>query len=116
MQVLVHRWKIALNYTDVEELYTRFVFVPKLQHPDYLKFVSFTCGHLAVLYFPVRFLFNFFIFYRTVFLNTFPFGAGVTTSEALSMCVPVLVLPDLVSTAQLALSQVHFSTGTTNIR
>ena len=42
----------------------------------------------------------------TVFLNTFPFGAGITTSEALSMCVPVLVLPDLVSTAQLALAQV----------
>jgi hypothetical protein len=45
--------------------------------------------------------------HSTVFLNTFPFGAGITTSESLAMCVPVLVLPDLVSTVQLALSQVN---------
>ena len=45
----------------------------------------------------------------SVFLNTFPFGAGITTSEALSMCVPLVVLPDFVSTAQLALSQVELT-------
>ena len=42
----------------------------------------------------------------SVFLNTFPFGAGTTSSEALAMCLPVIVLSNYSHTLPLALSQV----------
>jgi hypothetical protein len=41
LQILVDRWMEALGFSDRESLYARFVFVPKLKHPDYLKFLSF---------------------------------------------------------------------------
>ena len=39
------------------------------------------------------------------FLDTFPWGAGVTSFEAFAACVPVVTLPDEVTVLQLALGQ-----------
>lgn len=43
-----------------------------------------------------------------MFLNTIPFGAGITSSEAISLCVPVIVYPNATSVLQLALAQVKY--------
>jgi hypothetical protein len=45
---------------------------------------------------------------RAVFLNPFPFGAGITSSDAISVCVPIVVLPTHTAVLQLALAQVVF--------
>lgn len=52
MQILVGRWMDVLGFQDLASLYARFVFVPKLDHPAYLKFVSFkyaSSPHLPVV-------------------------------------------------------------------
>ena len=56
-----------------------------MAHADYLQLLSMT----------------------SVFLNTFPFGAGITSSEAISVCLPVVVLADTSSVLHLALAQVR---------
>jgi hypothetical protein len=82
-QSLIPRWTFSLSMSE-EQIHTRFLFLPRLPHPAYLQLLS----------------------YSAVFLNTFPFGSGITSSEALAMCVPVLVLPELVSVLQIAYAQV----------
>lgn len=49
----------------------------------------------------------------SVFLNPFPYGSGVTSSEALGMGIPVVLYPDGISVLQIALSQV--STMSSNL-
>lgn len=61
---------VAHSSFTMDDLYSRFIFVPRLPHVEYLSLLS-----LAAL-----------------FLNPFPFGAGITSSDALAMCVPVLVM------------------------
>jgi len=84
MPCLVPRWKSTLRLTE-KEIFERFVFVPRLEHRQYLKLVSLA----------------------SVFLNTFPFGAGVTSSEAIALCVPVVVYADTTSVLHIALAQVR---------
>ena len=43
----------------------------------------------------------------SVFLNTFPFGAGITSSEAIATCVPVVVDASRSSVLHLGLAQVR---------
>lgn len=62
-----------LQYSVSEgELFDRLLFVRRQTHAEYLMLTSLT----------------------SVFLNSFPYGAGVTSSEAIAMCIPVLALPD----------------------
>mmetsp|Transcript_20574 Transcript_20574/g.29475 ORF Transcript_20574/g.29475 Transcript_20574/m.29475 type:complete len:739 (-) Transcript_20574:1119-3335(-) len=49
----------------------RLLFLPRMPHVEYLGVLSLSA----------------------LFLNPFPFGGGVTSSEALALCVPVLTLP-----------------------
>lgn len=72
-------------FSSMSELYNRFIFVPRLPHVEYLNLLSLTA----------------------VFLNPFPFGAGVTSSDALSMCVPVVVMLGQSSVLNFAAAQVR---------
>lgn len=81
---LIPRWMHTLNLTE-EQIYQRFVFVPRIEHSQYLQLISLT----------------------SVFLNTFPFGAGVTSSEAIALCIPVLVYAETSSVLHIALAQVR---------
>ena len=73
-----------LDYQSPEFIFKNFVFVKRTEHYEYLKLMKLS----------------------SVFLNTFPFGAGVTSSEAIAMCLPVIVLSNYSHTLPLALSQV----------
>ena len=42
-----------------------------------------------------------------MFLNTLPYGAGITSSEALALCVPVVTLPSKVAVLQMTLAQIR---------
>ena len=84
MPCLVPRWKMTLNLTE-EQIYRHFIFVPRLEHRQYLHLVSLA----------------------SVFLNTFPFGAGITSSEAIALCVPVLVYAETSSVLHISLAQVR---------
>ena len=72
-------------FSSLSELYDRFIFVPRLPHVEYLSLLSLTA----------------------VFLNPFPFGAGVTSSDAFSMCVPVVVMLGQSSVLNFAAAQVR---------
>lgn len=80
---LMPRWLTTLQQS-AETLWTRLVFVPRLDHAEYLQLLSLA----------------------SVFLNTFPFGAGVTSSEALAVCVPVVSLPRASSVLSITLAQI----------
>lgn len=82
---IIPRLKYSLNIKDPEKIFHNFVFVPRNEHDDYLQLLSLL----------------------SVFLNTFPFGSGITSSEALSLCIPVIVAPGLNSVLPLAMHQVH---------
>ena len=84
MPCLIPRWKKTLNLTE-EQVYNHFVFVPRLEHRQYLHLVSLA----------------------SIFLNTFPFGAGITSSEAIGLCIPVLVFAETSSVIHIALAQVR---------
>ena len=45
--------------------------------------------------------------YRSVFLNTFPFGTGITSSEAIAVCIPVIVYPEQTSVLHFSLAQIR---------
>jgi len=81
---LVPRWTRTMNMT-AEELQRRFVFIPRLAHRDYVTLLSMS----------------------SIFLNPFPFGSGITSSEALAMCVPVITLSEEISVLQFALAQIR---------
>ena len=84
MPSLIPRWLISLNITE-KEIMERFIFVPRLKHQEYLQLVALS----------------------SVFLNTFPFGAGVTSSEAIALGVPVVVYAETSSVINLAMAQVR---------
>ena len=69
----------------MEELHKRILLVPRIPHFDYQQLLSLS----------------------SVFLNTFPFGAGITSSEAIATCVPVLVDAARSSILHLGLAQVR---------
>jgi hypothetical protein len=64
-------------------LWRRLAFVPRMPHAALLSVVGVS----------------------DAFLDTFPWGAGVTSFEAFAACVPVVTLPDEVTVLQLALGQ-----------
>ena len=45
--------------------------------------------------------------HRSVFLNTFPFGTGITSSEAIAVCIPVIVYPEETSVLHFSLAQIR---------
>jgi predicted O-linked N-acetylglucosamine transferase (SPINDLY family) len=67
-----------------DDILSHFIFIPRLPHPQYLMMISFL----------------------GVFLNTFPFGSGITSSEALSLCVPIVLLPLQTSYLHFAAAQI----------
>jgi hypothetical protein len=80
---ILPRWVTAFKMPS-DEILQRFIFVPRLNHPDYLQLVA----------------------YGSVFLNTFPYGAGITSSEALALQLPIVTLPQEVTVLHMALAQV----------
>lgn len=82
--LLLARW--TKNWqVSVEDILDRFIFTDRIEHPDYLRLLSYT----------------------TVFLNPFPFGSGITSSDAISVCVPIVLFPDAISVLPFALAQVR---------
>ena len=81
---LIKRWKKNWNITE-RDIYDKFFFLPRLDHGKYLRLLS----------------------YSAVFLNPFPFGSGITSSDAISVCVPLVLLPERISVLPFALSQVR---------
>ena len=81
---LIPRFRNHLHSNSSEDIYRNFVFVPRSGHLDYLHLLSL----------------------HSVFLNMFPFGSGITSSEALSLCVPVIVAVGLNSVLPLAMQQI----------
>lgn len=84
--------KSVCSYYKTEEqtrcdelIANRFVFVSRLPHIDYLGLLSLS----------------------SVFLNPIYFGSGITSSEALAVCVPVLTLPSYSSVLSFAEAQVR---------
>jgi hypothetical protein len=75
--------KLALF--TMEELHRRILLIPRIPHLDYQQLLSLS----------------------SVFLNTFPFGAGITSSEAIATCVPVVVDASRSSVLHLGLAQVR---------
>ena len=73
-----------LKLSSNSSIIDHFIFVPRLDHVDYLLVLSLS----------------------SIFLNTFPFGAGITSSEALALCIPVLVLPSQTAVLNFAYAQV----------
>ena len=69
----------------MEDLHRRILLVPRLHHFDYQQLISIS----------------------SVFLNTFPFGAGITSSEAIAACVPVVVDASRSSVLHLGLAQIR---------
>jgi hypothetical protein len=78
--------RILANYPEIssDKLFNTFVFLPRLEHQHYLSVLSLI----------------------SVFLNPFPFGSGVTSSDAISMCVPVVVSISKTSILHFAASQI----------
>lgn len=79
---VLHRLRLL---TEEVDLRSRFIFVSRLPNVEYLALISLAA----------------------VFLNPFPFGAGVTSSEALAMCVPVVTLPSKIAVLNLLSAQVE---------
>ena len=77
--------RISLNFNlTMDELQTHFVFIDRLPHSDYLRLLSFS----------------------DVFLTTFPFGAGITSSDAISVSVPLVVYPQGVNVLSISYQQI----------
>ena len=82
--VLLTRW--TKNWgVSFDNILDRFIFTDRIEHPDYLRLLSYT----------------------TVFLNPFPFGSGITSSDAISVCVPIVLFPEAISVLPFALAQVR---------
>ena len=96
----------SMNMTR-NNIMERFVFVDRMDHFEYLQLLSmrFTNDLLAHMDIAIRLIFCSFNG-SSVFLNTAPFGAGITSSDALAVCVPVVVLPSHTPLYQMALGQV----------
>lgn len=58
--------------------------IPRLSHDQYLRLLALS----------------------DVFLSPFPFGAGITSSDAISVCLPLVVFPEAVSVLQITLAQI----------
>eukprot|EP00981_Chlorochromonas_danica_P006528 scaffold1420_cov182-Ochromonas_danica.AAC.6 len=63
----------------------RLIEIPRIDHVDYLLLTALS----------------------DAFLTPFPYGAGITSSEAISLCRPLVILPDAFATINFALSQVR---------
>lgn len=82
--LLVRRWAGSWNISP-DVIKQRVLFIPRMRHPDYLRLLS----------------------YSAVFLNPFPFGSGITSSDAISVCLPLVLLPEHISVLPFALAQVR---------
>lgn len=61
------------NYDDERnKILEHIIFVPRLSHSQYLRVVALS----------------------DVFLNPIPFGSGITSSEAIAMCIPIISIID----------------------
>ena len=71
------------DFVTAEEFNKHFVFIDRVEHLDYLQLMSLS----------------------SVFLTTFPFGAGITSSDAISVCIPLVVLPGQINVLQFTVAQ-----------
>lgn len=83
-RMMIKRWQDKWEMSIIE-INERVIFTPRIEHWDYLRLLS----------------------YSTVFLNPFPFGSGITSSDAISVCIPVVVFPEHISVLPFALAQVR---------
>lgn len=80
---------LCCNCSDssmLQQFYRRVILIPKLQRSEYLSMLS----HAYVFSF---FCFWKLICFRSVMLDPFPFGMGVTALESFSLGLPIVTLP-----------------------
>lgn len=70
----------------INDLDDKLLFIDRMPHALFLRLLSFSNN--------------------MVFLTPFGIGAGITSSDALSVCTPIIVLPSLISNIQLTFAQV----------
>jgi hypothetical protein len=80
---LMKRLQSQLMEQDLD-LTSHLWFVSRLGHHDFLKLLALS----------------------DAFLVPHPFGAGITSSDALSMCTPIILLPRSLSVIQISLAQI----------
>jgi hypothetical protein len=66
-----------------DALRDHFIFAPRMPHGLYMRLLALS----------------------DVFLNPFPFGSGITSADAIAVCVPVVTYPAGVAVMQLTLGQ-----------
>ena len=81
---IIPRLLKQLNSSNENDIYRNFVFLPRAEHKKYINMLLLS----------------------SIFLNPFPFGSGITSSEALATCLPVVVLTSHSSILPIAMSQV----------
>ena len=114
-QDLVPRWKLSLNMSR-DDMLRHFVFVPRLPHEEYLMLLSFLSvflntfpfGDYFVLLLPTNAYLLCVCVYSCLCLHVIFVwkGSGITSSDALSLCIPVVVLPAQTSFLHFAAAQV----------
>jgi hypothetical protein len=92
LKILLPRWQqryesLFFQSIDLFTLSSFFLWLPqqRIPHESYLGYIGLS----------------------RVFLNTIPIGAGMTSSEAIAMCTPVIVMPQQTNVLQFAFAQLQ---------
>lgn len=114
LRLLARAQRERMNISTAEQLLLRHhsvnndvahghvLYIARLDHADYLRLLTmWYCIAMSIHAFLMI------VMCSDVFLNPFPFGGGITSSDALAACLPVVVLPRATSVLHIALAQVR---------